>query len=81
MRKANEQKKKDNFIMLPTVDVLVQLKSGVQIDLEMQVESYEFWENRSIYYASKMYTEQIKEGEDYDKLKKCIQVYFVFPVI
>ena len=125
MRKTNEPKKTDNFIMLPTVDfcfkelmqdekvrkgliaallnvspteiesttlmptilrkryqedkygildVRVELKSGVQIDLEMQVESYEFWANRSVYYVSKMYTEQIKEGEDYDKLQKCIQV-------
>ena len=56
------------------LDVRVELKSGVQIDLEMQVESYDFWANRSVYYVSKMYTEQIKEGEDYDKLQKCIQV-------
>ena len=125
MRKTNEAKKTDKFIMLPTVDfcfkelmqdgkvrkgliaallnvnptevesttlmptilrkrypedkygildVRVELKSGVQIDLEMQVESYDFWANRSVYYVSKMYTEQIKEGEDYDKLQKCIQV-------
>ena len=63
------------------LDVRVKLKSGVQIDLEMQVESYEFWENRSIYYVSKMYTDQIKEGEDYDKLQKCIQVSILcFPL-
>ena len=63
------------------LDVRVELKSGVQIDLEMQVESYDFWANRSIYYVSKMYTEQIKEGEDYDKLKKCIQVSILcFPL-
>ena len=60
------------------LDVRVELKSGVQIDLEMQVESYEFWANRSVYYVSKMYTEQIKEGEDYDKLQKCVQVGIFF---
>lgn len=63
------------------LDVRVQLKSGIQIDLEMQVESYDFWENRSVYYVSKMYTEQIKEGEDYDKLQKCMQVSILcFPL-
>ena len=63
------------------LDVRVELKSGVQFDLEMLVESYDFWANRSIYYVSKMYTEQIKEGEDYDKLKKCIQVSILcFPL-
>ena len=63
------------------LDVRVELKSGVQIDLEMQVESYDLWANRSVYYVSKMYTEQIKEGEDYDKLQKCIQVSILcFPL-
>ena len=63
------------------LDVRIKLKNDVQIDLEMQVESYEFWKNRSIYYVSKMYTEQLKEGEDYDKLKKCIQVSILcFPL-
>ena len=33
------------------LDVRVQLKSGIQIDLEMQVESYDFWENRSVYLS------------------------------
>ena len=56
------------------LDVRVELKSGVQIDLEMQVESYEFWANRSVYYLSKMYAGEIKEGEGYDCLKKCIHV-------
>ena len=63
------------------LDVRVELRNGVQIDLEMQVESYDFWTNRSIYYVSKMFTEQIQEGEDYDKLKKCIQVSILcFPL-
>ena len=123
--KTNETRKKNNFIMLPTVDfcfkelmqnpkirqgiiaailnvspeeiketeliptvlrkehkedkfgildVRVQLKDGTQIDIEMQVSFFEFWANRSIFYLSKMYTESIKSGEDYDQLKKCIHV-------
>lgn len=56
------------------LDVLVKLKDGTQMDFEMQLVYFEFWENRTLYYLSKMYTDQIKEGEDYDVLKKCIQV-------
>lgn len=56
------------------LDVRVMLKDGTQIDLEMQVALFNFWANRSIFYLSKMYTSQIKSGESYDKLKKCIHV-------
>lgn len=56
------------------LDVLVKLKDGTQMDFEMQLVYFEFWENRTLYYLSKMYTDQIKEGEDYNVLKKCIQV-------
>ena len=56
------------------LDVRVKLKDGTQIDFEMQVVYFEYWENRTLFYLSKMYTEQIKEGDDYEVLKKCIQV-------
>lgn len=56
------------------LDVLVKLRDGTRMDFEMQLVYFEFWENRTLYYLSKMYTDQIKEGEDYDVLKKCIQV-------
>ena len=55
-------------------DVRVKMKNGTQIDFEMQVIYYNYWANRTIYYLSKMYTEQLHEGDNYDKLQKCIQV-------
>ena len=57
------------------LDVWVQLDNEVQIDFEMQVVYYDYWANRTIYYLSKMYTEQIQEGDDYDKIKKCVRVH------
>lgn len=82
-----DPKEVEDTILMPTIlrkeseddkygilDVKVKMKSGVLIDLEMQVVYYDCWEKRTIYYLSKMYTEQIKAGEDYDKLQKCIQV-------
>ena len=56
------------------LDVRVQLDNEVQIDFEMQVEAFDCWANRSVYYLSKMYAGEIKEGEGYDCLKKCIHV-------
>lgn len=56
------------------LDILVRLKNGTQMDFEMQVIYYDYWANRTIYYLSKMYSAQIKEGDNYNKLQKCIQV-------
>ena len=77
----------EDTILMPTIlrkesednkygilDVKVKLKNGIQMDFEMQVVYYDCWEKRTVYYLSKMYTEQLKTGEDYDKLQKCIQV-------
>ncbi|MCD7764228.1 MAG: Rpn family recombination-promoting nuclease/putative transposase [Lachnospiraceae bacterium] len=59
---------------LGILDVRVKLVNGTQIDMEMQVATFEAWQNRILFYLCKMYTEQIKEGEDYDVLQKCIHV-------
>ena len=59
-----EVKTRDDFLMSPTVDYY----------LEMQVAPFKFWDNRVIFYLSKMYTDQIKEGQRYEDLKPCIHV-------
>lgn len=56
------------------LDVRIKMKSGTQMDLEMQVAPFKFWDNRVIFYLSKMYTDQIKEGQRYEDLKPCIHV-------
>lgn len=84
---GNRPEEVEEAVLMPTIlrkeyeddkygvlDVLVKLKGGTRMDFEMQLVYFEFWENRTLYYLSKMYTDQIKEGEDYDVLKKCIQV-------
>ena len=59
---------------LSVLDVLVLLEDGTQMDLEMQVEYFAFWDKRVLFYLAKMYTGQLQKGEGYDKLKKCIHV-------
>lgn len=59
---------------LGILDVRVRLKDGTQLDLEMQVQNYAYWDERALFYLGKMFTDQIGEGEDYDRLKKCIHV-------
>ena len=59
---------------LAILDVKVLLHDGAQMDLEMQVEYFAFWDKRVLFYLAKMYTGQLQKGEGYDKLKKCIHV-------
>ena len=59
---------------LGILDILVQLEDGTQIDMEMQVAYYEYWDARVLFYLSKVFTGQLKKGDPYDRLKKCIHV-------
>ena len=59
---------------LGILDVAVLLEDGAQLDLEMQVLNFAYWTNRILFYLSKMYAGQLKKGEPYEKLKKCIHV-------
>ena len=52
-----KESKDDKYGIL---DVRVKLKDGEQIDFEMQVEAFDCWANRSVYYLSKMYAGEIK---------------------
>ena len=54
--------------------MLVELEGGAKMNMEMQVSYFDCWTNRVLFYLGKIYTGQIKEGEDYDKLRKCIHV-------
>lgn len=56
------------------LDVRVRMKDGKQINFEMQVTQFEYWPGRIMFYLSRMYTDQLKSGDGYDKLKKCIHV-------
>ena len=56
------------------LDVHIRLNNGERMNIEMQSTSCDYWQERSLFYLSKMYTEQIKQGEDYESLKKCIHV-------
>lgn len=54
-----------------------------QMDLEIQLAPFPLWPERSVFYLAKMFTGEIKKGESYDMLQKCIHVgildFFLFP--
>ena len=63
------------------VDVLCRDKDGCQYVIEMQIAHAKGFEERAQYYASKAFTSQLNEGEEYYNLKKVIFLAFCnFPI-
>jgi len=56
------------------LDVKIHTKSGMVIDVEIQVEPDVPLEKRILFYQAKMLSEQIGEGNDYDVIKPVISI-------
>ncbi len=56
------------------LDVRVSLNNNIEIDIEIQLSELRVWADRSLFYLSKMYAEQIKPGQTYDVFKKCVGI-------
>jgi len=68
LRKVHERDKQG------ILDVRVRLNGNTEIDVEIQLAEFKAWAARSLFYLSRMYTDQIEAGEDYDQLKKCVSI-------
>ncbi len=77
----------EETVLLPTIidrhyvddklcilDVHVLLVDKTQLDLEMQVSYFAYWDKRILFYLCKMFVEQMKKGDSYKSLEKCIHV-------
>ena len=56
------------------LDVRILMNDNTEIDTEIQLSELKVWADRSLFYVSKMYTEQIEQGRKYDVLKKCVNI-------
>ena len=54
------------------LDIRATINNNVEIDIEIQVSRTIYMPQRSLYYWSKIYCEQLESGEKYSKLKKTI---------
>ncbi len=68
LRKAHEDDK------LGILDVRVLMNDDTEIDTEIQLSKLSVWPDRSLFYLSKMFTEQIGKGGDYCSFKKCVSI-------
>ena len=56
------------------LDVLAEMNDNTKINIELQVKHYAYWDRRQLFYLAKMYTEDMKSGENYDRLKRCVSI-------
>lgn len=61
---------------LGILDIKAKADNNVNINIEMQVVDQKNIEKRILYYWSKIYTQGIKETENYEKLEKSIVILF-----
>ena len=50
------------------------MNNDTEIDTEINLSELKVWADRSLFYISKMYTEQIQQGQQYDVFKKCVSI-------
>ena len=62
---------------LGVLDIKLRLKDGTFVDIEIQNSWHFDFPERTLYYWSKMYNENIKQGQDYTKLPKCITINLI----
>ena len=68
LRKIHEDDK------LGILDVRILMNNDTEIDVEIQLSELAVWASRSLFYAAKMFTDQLEQGQKYDVLKKCVSI-------
>ena len=68
LRKLHEDEKQG------ILDVRILLNNATEIDIEIQLSILSVWADRALFYLAKMYTEQIRPGQNYSVFKKCVSI-------
>lgn len=59
---------------LGILDIRAQTLEGIQINIEIQIINQYNMDKRTLFYWSKLYTEQLNEGQAFNELKKTITI-------
>ena len=68
----NAKKFKDDKLSI--LDVKAVDQTGTWFNIEMQITDQEYYDKRALYYWSRLYTEQLESGVNYDQLEKTIVI-------
>lgn len=59
---------------LGILDIVLELNDDTKVSIELQVKQVKNWDKRQLFYLSKLYAEDLRRGEDYSRLKKCVGI-------
>jgi predicted transposase/invertase (TIGR01784 family) len=62
---------------LSILDIKAQGLDGKRFNIEIQISDEADYDKRALYYWAKLYTEQLKSGEDYASLSKAIGIHIL----
>jgi predicted transposase/invertase (TIGR01784 family) len=62
---------------LSILDIKAKSRSGKRFNIEVQISDEADYNKRALYYWGKLYTEQLKESDDYSKLSKAIGIHIL----
>ncbi|MCC8483971.1 MAG: Rpn family recombination-promoting nuclease/putative transposase [Rickettsia endosymbiont of Labidopullus appendiculatus] len=62
---------------LSILDIKAQGKDDKRFNIEMQITDADDYDKRALYYWAKLYTEQLKNAEDYATLSKAIGIHIL----
>ena len=69
--------KKFNSDKLSILDIKATNQDGKKFNIEIQISDEADYDKRALYYWAKIYTEQLKESDDYSKLSKAIGIHIL----
>jgi len=67
--RKNREKQKQGIL-----DIALLLNDATKMDIELQMRPQKYWAGRSLFYLAQMFTEDLRKGYEYDKLRKCISI-------
>lgn len=56
------------------LDMALEMDSGVKVNVELQVRRQSAWTKRELFYLAKMFTEDLRAGQDYGRLRRCVSI-------
>ena len=62
---------------LSVVDIKAEGETGKKFNIEIQISDEADYDKRALYYWARLYTEQLKSGDDYSKLNKAIGIHIL----
>ena len=62
---------------LSILDIKAEGQDGKRFNIEIQISDEADYNKRALYYWAKLYTEQLKESEDYGQLSKAIGIHIL----